>query len=112
MSNQMRRPFKELISKNRGALEHLFILRNKILRNQKLRKVYFQEIMNSKNRNDSSRSNGSDDGYNSDLEIKKEEIIKRDNIDFRRKYQVEQLLNNSANGVIYTGKHTVNLKAL
>ena len=57
--------------------------------------------MNFKNRNYSS----SDDGYNSDLEIKKEKLkfIQRDNQEFQRKYKVQKILNNSANGVLYTG---------
>ena len=63
----------------------------------------------------------SDEGYNSDhSELNKsnerktlepsetfplttEEIIARDAIDFKQKFFVEKLINNSANGVIYKG---------
>ena len=47
----------------------------------------------------------SDDGYNSDLEMKRERQrwINRDIHEFKRKYDVQELINNSANGVIYSG---------
>ena len=63
----------------------------------------------------------SDEGYNSDhselnksnerktveptesIRLTTEEIIARDAIDFKQKYFVEKLINNSANGVIYKG---------
>ena len=61
----------------------------------------------------------SDEGYNSDLSLSPREnsreefkIINREVKEFKEKYFVEKLLNNSANGVIYTGKfnfHTKNL---
>ena len=59
------------------------------------------------------RPRTSDEGYNSDLSNspKREvtkchlKIITRDAIIFKEKYCVENLLNNSANGVIYTGKY-------
>ena len=58
--------------------------------------------MNTKNRESSS----SDDGYNSDEQSRKmhKYYIARDTSMFKRKYQVNELLNNSANGVIYSGK--------
>ena len=65
----------------------------------------------------------SDEGYNSDhselnqsnerkilesseitrTQLTTEEIIEKDAIDFKQKYFVEKLINNSANGVIYKG---------
>ena len=63
----------------------------------------------------------SDEGYNSDhselnksnertslepsetVRLTTEEIIAKDAIDFKQKYFVEKLINNSANGVIYKG---------
>ena len=63
----------------------------------------------------------SDEGYNSDhselnqsnerkilesserAQLTTEEIIEKDAIDFKQKYFVEKLINNSANGVIYKG---------
>ena len=58
--------------------------------------------MNTKNRESSS----SDDGYNSDEQSRKIQKyhIARDTSTFKRKYQVNELLNNSANGVIYSGE--------
>ena len=58
--------------------------------------------MNTKNRESSS----SDDGYNSDEQSRKMQkyYIARDTTAFKKKYQVTELLNNSANGVIYSGK--------
>ena len=65
----------------------------------------------------------SDEGYNSDhselnqsnerkalerepneiVKLTTEEIIEKDAVDFKQKYFVEKLINNSANGVIYKG---------
>ena len=52
----------------------------------------------------------SDEGYNSDLpspqrDVSREElkVIHREVKEFKEKYFVEKLLNNSANGVIYKG---------
>ena len=61
--------------------------------------------MNTKNRESSS----SDDGYNSDEQSRKMQkyYIARDTSMFKRKYQVNELLNNSANGVIYSGKFKI-----
>ena len=52
-----------------------------------------------------SNESGSDDGYNSDREMQREKLrlINRDTLEFKRKYNVLELLNNSANGVIYSG---------
>ena len=48
-----------------------------------------------------------DDGYSSDNVTKTPEKensnFERQNIEFKQKYLVEKLLNNSANGVIYSG---------
>ena len=67
----------------------------------------------------------SDEGYNSDhselnksnerktleptesIRLTTEEIIARDAIDFKQKYFVEKLINNSANGVIYKGESSL-----
>ena len=52
-----------------------------------------------------SNESGSDDGYNSDREMQREKLrlINRDTLEFKKKYNVLELLNNSANGVIYSG---------
>lgn len=52
-----------------------------------------------------SNESGSDDGYNSDREMQREKLrlINRDTLEFKRKYNVLELINNSANGVIYSG---------
>mgnify|MGYP006944969141 CR=1 FL=1 len=56
----------------------------------------------------------SDEGYNSDLssptrDFTREElkIINREAKEFKDKYFIENLINNSANGVIYKGKKKV-----
>ena len=59
------------------------------------------------NRNISRESvNSADDGYSSDNVVKspQKETFDKQNREFKEKYLVEKLLNNSANGVIYTGK--------
>lgn len=52
----------------------------------------------------------SDEGYNSDLPSPKRECprdhsrtITRESQEFKDKYQIEKIINNSANGVIYQG---------
>ena len=58
------------------------------------------------NRNISRESVTTDDGYLSDNVGKsptKPVNFEKENVEFKEKYLVEKLLNNSANGVIYTG---------
>ena len=59
-----------------------------------------------------SNESGSDDGYNSDREMQREKLrlINRDTLEFKRKYNVLELLNNSANGVIYSGMFTSKIR--
>ena len=70
---------------------------------KKKRKNVMNNIKNSR------VSQSSDDGYSSDGVNKtpeKEEVrILRQDKEFRERYIVESILNNSANGVIYTGKY-------
>ena len=56
--------------------------------------------------NRESTSSSSDDGYNSDNQSKQAQKhnIARDTATFKKKYQVVELINNSANGIIYSGK--------
>ena len=58
------------------------------------------------NKNRESTSSSSDDGYNSDNQSKQAQKynIARDTALFKKNYQVVELLNNSANGVLYSGK--------
>ena len=60
---------------------------------------------------DRKNSGNSDEGYNSDLpsptrDFTREElrIITREAKEFKEKYVIEKMINNSANGVIYQGK--------
>ena len=57
------------------------------------------------NKNRESTCSSSDDGYNSDNQSKlaQKQNIARDTNSFKQRYQVMELLNNSANGVIYSG---------
>lgn len=57
------------------------------------------------NRNISRESVTTDDGYSSDNVGKSPTKVnfEKENKEFKEKYLVEKLLNNSANGVIYTG---------
>ena len=67
------------------------------------------------NRNISRESvNSADDGYSSDNVVKspQKETFDKQNREFKEKYLVEKLLNNSANGVIYTGKSKIFLHYL
>ena len=61
-------------------------------------------------RNNSNNSRTSDEGYNSDLPSpirdftrKELRIINKEAKEFKEKYVVESMINNSANGVIYQG---------
>lgn len=56
----------------------------------------------------------SDEGYNSDRSDRAAEtttekirVLSRENRIFKEKYFVEKVINNSANGIIYKGKHTL-----
>ena len=57
--------------------------------------------MSTKNRESSS----SDDGYNSDQQTRQRQKynIARDTATFKKNYHVQELIKNSANGVIYSG---------
>lgn len=55
------------------------------------------------NRNISRESVTTDDGYSSDTKSPSKSSYETENREFKDKYLVEKLLNNSANGVIYTG---------
>jgi len=57
----------------------------------------------SMNRNISRESVTTDDGYSSDTKSPSKSSYETENREFKDKYLVEKLLNNSANGVIYTG---------
>ena len=61
-------------------------------------------------RNNSNNSRTSDEGYNSDLPSpirdftrKELRVINKEAKEFKEKYVVESMINNSANGVIYQG---------
>lgn len=58
------------------------------------------------NKHRESTSSSSDDGYNSDNQSKQAQKhnIARDTATFKKNYQVVELINNSANGIIYSGK--------
>ena len=58
------------------------------------------------NKHRESTSSSSDDGYNSDNQSKQAQKhnISRDTATFKKNYQVVELINNSANGIIYSGK--------
>ena len=44
---------------------------------------------------------------NDRVQLTTEEVIERDAINFKQKYFVEKLINNSANGVIYKGESSL-----
>ena len=92
--------------KEKVCLETLLIIKSCYQEDENLEKM---------NRNVSRESvNSADDGYSSDNVVKTPEKettnYETQNIEFKQKYLVEKLLNNSANGVIYTGQFRVNSK--